>query len=271
MPRTTISQLMRDNIYVVVYGPEGSGKTLLAMTLADANGYGVGYITADQSGPTSIVSMGYPSDIPVHLLPDEEHDPFPAAVAAIEDFMKDPKIHAICLDGVTVICGRAVSHFTNGEGEKAMGWDGWGYVLNGFKQIEQACDRATRKGKSVIITGWESAPEYEETLGGRALKSQGCMWLQGKAKAWLPGNADIVARMTSSFKSVKDEKTGKAVKTFTPVLQVNASEEWRAKTRWKLPDPCPANLQTILAMVRGQSESAKRPAGLTKNLKVVKK
>lgn len=257
--RTNIGALARNNIYAFIYGAEGTGKTLLPMTLADERGYGVAFITADMSGPTSLLSMGYPRDIPVEVLPPGGEDPFDAAIAAIQSFANDKTIRVICLDGATVMCGRAVDHYSDGQGEKALGWEGWGQILNGFRQVEGALDRATRAGKSVVITAWEAEPTYEDTMAGKTLKDEGRPLLQGRAKTWLPGNCDIVARLTSTFKTVS--VGGKAEKKFSATLQVNRGRDWLAKTRWKLPDPCPADLKWILSQVNGQSAKvAPKPA-----------
>lgn len=243
--------MLRNRIYAFVYGAEGSGKTRLAMSLANPDGYGVSYITPESSGPTSLISAGYPKDIPVEVLPPSGEDPFEPCIAAIEDFAADKSITTICIDGCTVICGRAVDHLSGGEGEKALGWDGWGQVLNGFRQIEAACERANRAGKSIILTAWENPPQYEDTMGGRVLKDggEGRPLLQGKAATWLPGNCDIVARITSTFKTVN--VNGKAERKFQAQLQVNRRNDWLAKSRWPLPDPCPANLKEILRIVSG--------------------
>ena len=257
--RTTIDKLMRNNIYLFCYGAEGVGKTLLAMTLADAKGRGVAYITADPSGPTSVRNRGYPGDIPVELLPGEGEDPFGIAVSAINTFARDPSIHCICVDGLSVICGRAVDFLSGGEGEKALGFDGWGQVLKGFRDIEGACDGATRKGKSIILTAWEIEPEYRDLPkalgGGRTMEKEGHPYLQGKAQIWMPGNCDIVARMTSRFVTVKGND-GKAARRFQGSLHVNregAAQDWKVKSRWSLPSPCPADLRWILDKVKNQS------------------
>ena len=243
---------MANRIYAFVYGAEGVGKTLLPMTLADETGHGVAYVTAETRGPTSLVTAGWPSDIPVEVLPPGGEDPFPPAAAAVEAFTKDKSIRCICLDGLTVMTGRAVDYRTDGAGEKSMEYDGWQWLLAEFRALEILCEKAVRAGKSVVMTAWESPPTYETTLGGEALKDEGRPMLQGKAKFWLPGGADVVARMTST--TIKDPKTKEL--TFKGQLQVHRRNDWLAKTRWRLPDPCPADLRRILALVQGQAQKA---------------
>jgi hypothetical protein len=276
MARKTIGSMMRGNIYAFIYGQEGVGKTRLAMSLSKVKGgLDVGYITAESSGPTSLISAGFSPDIACELLPPSGGDPFPPAVEAIKSFARDPKIHTIVVDGCTVICGRAVDHYGNGEGEKALGWEGWQAVLTGFRAIEVECEKASRAGKNVILTAWENEPKTADTMDGADIVEKGRPLLQGKAKTWLPGNCDIVARLTASFIPIPGSKSKEM--QYKGTLQVHATEEWLAKTRWNLPQKCPANLQWILDRVEEQKKAAssgdqpkeKAPKGVA--LKVVKK
>lgn len=251
--------MRRKALYVMVYGVEGSGKTCLAMTLADKDKKGVGYITHESSGPTSLVSIGYPADTPVELL-TPGIDPFPETYKALREMAKDPTIQTICLDNVTAICGNAVMFYSDGEGDKQMGYDGWGYVKAGFMGISAECDKITRAGKSVVITAWEREPSYENTKGGQVLKDVGRPQLQGDAKHWVPGNADLIARISSKFVSEIDPVTKKNKKTFKSSLQVHASGLFLAKTRWALPNPCPADLKFILKEISKQTSPLKEPA-----------
>lgn len=253
--RTTVGDLVTGNIYAFVYGAEGVGKTLLPMTLANNDGLGVAYITAEKSGPTSLISAGYPGNLPVEVLPDNE-EPFDTAVAALNDFASDKSIHCICLDGLSVMSGAAIDFLSDSKGEKALGYDGWAAILSGFRRVEAACNRAFRQGKSVVLTAWEAPPTYEDTLGGQALKEEGRPWLQGKAKYWMPGKCDIVARMTSTFRTVA--VNGKATKQFEGKLHLKRGAGWVAKSRWDLPDPCPADLQWILSEVKKQAAAVKQ-------------
>lgn len=261
MARTTIGKMMRGNIYAFVYGREGVGKTnLITTVLTDPQGLDLGIVTAESSGPTSLVNRGYSPDIACELLPPSGEDPFPVAVAAIQSFTKDPKIKSILVDGTTVICGRAVDHFGNGDGEKALGWEGWAAVLNGFRQIEAACEKASRAGKNVVITAWENPPKVTDNgMGaGSQVAEIGRPLLQGKASTWLPGNCDIVARLTSRY--TKNAVGGKTVMEYKGTLQVHATDEWLAKTRWALPEKCPADLKWILSQINGQQKAA-NPTG----------
>lgn len=264
--------MLRNVIYAFVYGREGAGKTRLAMTLAkDKNDIGIGYVTAESSGVTSLVTAGFNRKIPVEVLPPAGEDPFPHAVAALESFRKDPSIHTVVLDGCTVICGRAVDHLDD-DGDGKIDWDSWSTILAGFRHIEAVCEKITRgdkaKGippKSVIMTAWEKAATYEPhpfQRGVQVLKDSGRPLLQGQAQTWLPGNVDIIARITSGMKKVEVAKTldnGKKIKVFkekfTSELQVKPTDEWLAKTRWdELPNPCPADLRLILDMVNGKKK-----------------
>jgi len=273
MALTTIGKLPRGQIYAFIFGAEGVGKTTLAMSLADANGRGVAFVTSDQSGPTSLLTQGFPSDIPVDVLPGSGIDPFPATIRAIQSFANDKSIHCISLDNVTTLCGRAVDYLSNGEGEKAMGWDGWGQLLAGFRQIESACDRATRAGKSVIITAWEAPPTYEDTLGGRVLKEEGRGDLQGKAKRWVPGNCDIIARMTCRFvtESIPGGKSRRVFKGQLHTQRYGEAADYAVKSRWNIPSPCPADLRWILNEVKKQgSNSSSNPVPRSKPVAVKK-
>jgi len=261
--RTTVSKLVRQTIYAVVYGATGVGKTLLPMSLADAAGRGVSFVTADQSGLTSVLTQGYPGDIPVEILPAAGEDPFPMAVAAIESFTRDSTIKVICVDGATTICMRAVDFHSGGEGEKALGYDGWGMIFNGFRLIEAACDKATRANKSVVITALETPPEYEDikTLAGRVktLTKEGTLFVQGKGRVWVPSQADIFGRMTGKF--VSKNVNGKVERKYKAELWVNregALVDWDVRSRWKLPSPCPADLRWILDHVKTQGGSTLR-------------
>jgi len=252
MARMKLGAMLRKNIYAFVYGREGVGKTNLIMSLAHkSDGSDIAIITPESSGPTSILSRGFSGDIAVELLPPSGHDPFEPCIKAIESFTRDPSISGICVDGLTVMCGRGIDFLSDGQGEKAMGYDGWGQLLNGFRMVEAAAEKASRAGKSVLFTAWENPPQYEDTMGGQSVKALGRPLLQGKAQTWMPGNCDVVARMTSKF--TKEVVNGKAMPVFKASLQVNANAEWFAKTRWLLPDPCPADLKYILQQVQSQS------------------
>lgn len=262
--------MVKDRIYAFIYGAEGVGKTSLVMTLSKMEGgLDVAFITAEPSGPTSVISLGYSPDIPCVILPEGE-EPFDPAIEALEMFAADKSVRAICLDGITVMCGLAVTVLSDGAGEKALGWEGWGQVLNGFRRVEMAAEKAVRAGKSVVLTAWENPPTYEPAaFGDPQLKEEGRPMLQGKAKFWVPGKCDIVGRMTSTFKTVN--VGGKAEKKFAGTLQVRRGNDYLAKTRWKLPDPCPADLQKILDLVQGQVGSIKSASPSVVKKKVMAK
>lgn len=256
--RITIGDTLRNSVYAFVYGREGVGKTSLVMTLADPKTKkGVAFITAERNGPSSLVTQGYPKDIPVEvLLP--ARDPFLDIVGSVKAFGADKTITAICLDGITVIAGYAIDFFSKGKGEKALGYDGWGKILTGFRQVEHALATVADAGKSVVLTSWEREPEWTPApfdSSVRIVNEMGRPLIQGQAKHWLPGRCDIVARMTAHF-TKQTVPGGKPKSVFKAELQVNASKEWFAKSRWALPDPCPANLAEIVRIAKQQREAA---------------
>jgi len=254
--RKKIGELKRGNLYVMVYGNEGCGKTLLAMSLSEdygktdkaqhLRGLDVAYITADSGGPTSVISAGYSPNIPCEVL-DGKADPFPGAIRAVRDFTADKSIRVLCLDNVTGLAGAFVRFFTDGGTDKDMGYEGWGELLSKFRNLEAECEAATRAGKSVIYTAWPKDPTYREVAGTSVLDQQGRAMIPGQGQRWLPGNCDVVARMTSRFK--KMDVGGKAKQVFSAELHLFASEEWHAKTRWPLPNPFPADLRKMLDAV----------------------
>ncbi len=256
--RTTIGQMTKERLYAMIYGEEGSGKTALIMTLRTKDdGSDIAFITPEPSGPTSVISLGYSARIPVEIL-SADSDPTEECIKAIESFSKDKTITGICIDGTTVMCGRMIDFLSDGEGEKALGFEGWQQILSNFRAIERAAEKATRLNKSVIYTAWQAEPKYEATLAGQSLTERGRPLLQGNARKWLPGNCDIVARMTSSFKKEVDPKTKKAISKWSGQLHVNATDEWLAKSRWKLPSPMPADLKAVLNALRSQAAAAKK-------------
>jgi hypothetical protein len=224
------------------------------MSLSTNNGKDVAYVTAEEAGLTSLVSAGYSGDIRYELVGTPGEDPFEPAVNAVSAFARAKDVNVICLDGASVICGRAVTYLTGGE-DKAD-WETWRQVLSGFVRIEEALDKASRLGKSVVVTAWEQPPVYEDSLAGRTLKEAGSPWIQGKGKIWLPGNADIIGHLTSKMEKKPDPKTKKMVEKWSSKLQVHPSEEWVAKTRLPLPMYAPANLRTILEMARNTPHGA---------------
>lgn len=256
--RTSVGKLIRNAIYAFVYGDEGVGKTLLPMTLADASGHGVAYVTAEHGGPTSLKSAGYPSDVPVELIGPGE-DPFAVAIAGIESFSRDKTIRVVCLDGITKLFGRAIDLYSGGEGEKALGFEGWQHILAEARKMEAACDKLIHQGKSVVMTAWARPPEYTENAfgGGAALKELGRPFIQGSARFWIPGSCDIVARMTS--KVSKTMQNGKPVTQWKGELQVQNRNDYIGKTRWKLPDPCPADLKWILNNITNEQPVGSTP------------
>lgn len=252
--KTTIGQAMKGVLYVFVYGEEGVGKTRLVTTLSRRkDGMDLAFITPEESGPTSIVSAGFSPNIPMWVLPMGTN-PFEEAAAAITEATRIKGLTALCVDGITTMFGQAIDLFSEGQGEKELGWGGWGQILNEARKLEFACRAAKAKGLSIVMTAWDREPQYEEAAFASApiLKEKGRPLIQGQAKKWLPGNVDIVARMTASFVKEPDPKTKKLVKRWKGELQVNASKEWLAKSRWRLPDPCPADLGWILNQVKTQ-------------------
>ncbi len=250
--RTTSDKTLRKKVYAFVYGPTGSGKTRLAMTMSQKQrGEDVAFVTAEESGTTSLATAGF-TRCPVEVLsPTDDWDGIvQCGVDTIDEWAQSKDINAICLDGVSAICGYAVDVLSDGAGEKELGWDGWAQVLNGFRQLELAMNRASHAGKSCIITAWEEPATYEETVGGTSVKTPARPLLQGKAKVWLPGKADIIARMSSKHVTVTEN--GKAKKKWKGFLHCHGTDEYMAKTRWTLPDPVPADLAEILALVHGQ-------------------
>ncbi len=247
--RATLDKLLRKTLYVMDYGATGVGKSTLPMTLSENRGADTAYVTAEHYGITPLLTQGYrilPSH--VELLPGQGEDPFEVAIAAVKEFTAMPAIRTIVADGLTVLCGRAVDFYSQGQGEKALGWEGWGVILNGFRQLEGACDLAARAGKNIIYTASESAPEYEDTLAGKVLRKEGGLWLQGRGRDWMPLNVDIICRHTSTFRTVV--VNGKAQQQFHAELQLRRRDNYLAKTRWAwLPDPCKADLKYILQLV----------------------
>lgn len=255
MTWTTAGQMLVHNLYLMIYGAEGTGKTRLPTTLSKLpGGADIGYITPERGGPTSLATSGFGA-CPVFVVPSDG-DPFPPVFDAIDRLAKDKVITTIVIDGCTVLCGRAVDFLSDGEGDKALGWDGWGQVFNCFYQLEKRCERVFRSGKSVIYTAWEEEPAFEDVKAAfgnqttRVLNHEGGPWVKGQGKRWLPGNCDIIGRLTSRFVT----KPGVKGKVFEGSLQIKRSREWKAKTRWDfLPDPCPADLNQILKLVQARA------------------
>lgn len=242
----TAGDLMNGKIYAMVYGKEGAGKTMLAMTTSRRDdGKDVAFITGDYTGATSVVSAGYSPDIPVVILPGHRENPFKAAVKAINYFAKLESVRTIVLDGCTTISAGAMMHYGLSEGRK-LEFDDWNKVLAGFHKIEGAAYEAVLGGKSFLYTAWEKEPREIETAGGTDTE-MGRPWIHGQGKTWLPGKCDMICRITSSS-NPKGEWKGKLLTT--------ATDEWLAKTRWKVPMYCPADLGAILRMVRDQKKAA---------------
>jgi hypothetical protein len=257
-------------IYALQYGPEGQGKTTSIMTLSkdwganfnldrSKRGLDVAFITAEERGPTAVRSkdidgVGFSDNIVMEVLSDKDYDlMFKEAVDALNAFSAMPNITVIGLDGLTAMCMRFVNLFTDGGTDQDMGWGGWGALLGKLRALEAAAEAAYRRGKSVIMTGHELPPQYEETQGGTLLKEPGRLWVPGKGKLWVPANVDISGRITSHFKKVPDPRhKGKMINKWIGQMQVHASAEWVCKTRWSLPNPAPANWGEILKLVAGQ-------------------
>lgn len=241
----TVADILGKTLYAFIYGVTGCGKTMLPMTLSRADGGSdVGIITAEQNGPTSLATRGY-LKAKVEVLPGAGNDPFAPTLNALSVFRKDKTVTTVVVDGLTVISGRAIEFLSDGEGEKALGFEGWQQMLAHFRQMEGVCEQLTRLGKNVILTAWEEEPHYEDTMGGRSLAQKGRPLLQGKAKTWLPGNVDVIARMTSRYK-----REGKGLK-WEGRLDLKPTGDWLGKTRWDfLPSPHPPDLKLMLDTVR---------------------
>lgn len=243
----TVAQCMNAALYAMVYGDEGTGKTRMITTLSERQDMAdIGIITADESGPTSLAEIGGLS-AKVWLLPGPNQDPFLPAITGIKTLRQDKTVKTIGLDACTVLSANAIQFLSGGAGGKALGFDGWQKILSGFLKIEAEAQKCVREGKNFIYTAWAADPTYVDTVGGRDLESPGRPWIHGQGKKWLPGKTDLIARLTSHHK-----RDG----TWVGNLQVRSTEEWLAKTRWKLPDPVPCNLRQILKLVRSRRELA---------------
>lgn len=253
MKLTTAGALLKGTIYAFIYGQSGVGKTRLALSMfpniADAE-HQAAWITPEPGEAHSVAQL-----LPgakVGLL--ESTNPVAEARSGVIQLRQDKNLKVITVDGLSIMCGQLINYLSDGEGEKALGFDGWQEVLAEFRQLEIACNDTVKKyNKSVIFTAWEAAPQYDETMGGRALKDdgEGRPLLQGRAKQWMPGQCDIIARMTSKVVTEKNEETGKVVKRWRGQLHLDRSGDWICKTRWQLPTPYPADLGKMLAEVKG--------------------
>lgn len=251
--RTSVQALVgKGNIFAFVYGEEGVGKTRLALSLAPG-GKGLGVITPEAGGPLALASAGAGA-VPVDLIELNGQDPVEQVLKALRAMGNDPSINTVLLDGMTVLSGHIISHITGGGTEKQMGFDGWGQMLGGLRAVSFACEQLKKQGKNLVMTAWEAPPEYEDTMAGQQLKASGRPYLLGKAKFWLPGGCDIVARMTSKMVNAKGPD-GKLTKTWKGELHFDRDGIWLAKSRWPLPSPFPADFAKLLASVKGAAAS----------------
>lgn len=227
-------------LYLFIYAAEGQGKTRLIGTLSKVpKGKDLGIISADESGPTSLYEAGY-TGFHFWQLPGPDQDPFDSAVRGIKT-LAAKGCKTIGMDACTVISANAVQFLSGGAGGKALGFDGWQKILSGFLRIEAAAQRCVRQGINFVYTAWETpAQRYMSVDQTSEVSEPGRPWIHGQGKVWLPGKVDGLGRLTSHFK--RGEWQGK--------IQFYASEEWLAKTRWKLPDPCPADLEKIRKLVQ---------------------
>jgi len=252
-------------LYGYVYGETGAGKTTLLATLCPDK-TGLGIVSAEKGGPQVLLSLGFKGKM-VFLInepasKDSNFDPFERAIQGVHTFAARSDITAIGVDGLTLLAGMAINHWSSDGTEKGMGYDGWGAVLGGYRRLEAACRYAFEaRKKSVVSTAWEVGPVEAEDPFTKApyIKAQGRHYIYGKGQIWSPGPCDFLARLTSKF--VKEG--GKEV--WKGQLQVRQSAEWLAKTRFKnLPNPCPADFQKILDLVSKESSpSDKVPPGKT--------
>jgi hypothetical protein len=250
MKMTTASALLKGTIYAFVYGDSGVGKSRLALTLTpEGKGVGAAWVTSEPGEAHSVAQVA-PHAI-VALL--DTGNPVEEAISAVTQLRQRKEIKVITVDGLSVMCGQLINYLSDGAGEKSLGFEGWQEVLATFRSLEIAANDAVKKfDKSVIFTAWESEPVYEDTMGGQALKDggEGRPYLQGKAKKWMPGQCDIIARMTSKLITEKNAE-GKMVKSFKGQLHLDRSGDWLCKSRWKLPSPYPADLGRMLREVQG--------------------
>lgn len=259
MPLTTAGELTGNRLYLYVYGETGCGKTMLALSLSKVpDARDIGWITAESNGPTSLATAGYPKAKVWVVHP--EKDPFAQVLQALANFAADTAVSTIVLDGLSVLSGRAIDFMSKGEGEKALGFEGWGQILNNFRTIERQCEKLYRNGRNIIFTSWEAEPVYE-TDG--SLKTSGGPYLQGQSRKWLPGNVDVLCRMTSRVKTVAG-KGGSLERKFEGELMLHRKNDWTVRTKWGfLPSPFPADLSLMLKEVEEyakKSEASKAPA-----------
>ena len=236
---------------------------MLALTLSkQSDASDIGWITAESNGPTSLATAGYPKAKVWVIHP--EKDPFAQVLQALAHFAADTTITTIVLDGLSVLSGRAIDFMSKGEGEKALGYEGWGQILNNFRTIERQCEKLYRNGRNIILTSWESEPTYEVVDRQEVLKTSGGPYLQGQSRKWLPGNVDVLCRMTSRVKTVAG-KGGALDRVFEGQLHLHRKDDWVMRTKWGfLKSPFPADLSLMLKEVeeyqKKQSELKSAPA-----------
>lgn len=249
MKLTTAGALLKGTIYAFVYGQSGVGKTRLALSLTpEHSGVGAAWVTPEPGEAHSVAQVA--PNAKVALL--DQPDPVAEATSAVVQLRQDKTLKVITVDGLSVMCGQLINYLSDGDGEKSLGFEGWQEVLASFRKLEIACNDAVKKfDKSIIFTAWEAEPIYEDTMGGQALKDsgEGRPLLQGRAKQWMPGQCDIIARMTS--KMVTETVDGKSVKRWKGQLHIDRSGDWICKSRWQLPSPYPADLGRMLREVQG--------------------
>jgi hypothetical protein len=262
-----VSELLGVALYAYVFGVTGCGKTLLPMTLKKReDGTDVYYITAEQNGPTSLATTGY-LDVNVDVISaNTKKDPFPQVLKLLNAAGANEAYKTVVLDGCTVLSGRAIEHYMRASGKGGagelgsagrdnMGFDGWDYVLNGFRTIERYCEKLVRSGRNVVLTSWELEPEYDEDTD--TCVKYGRPMLQGQAAKWLPGGADIIARMTSRFK----KENGKSI--FKGQLHLKPEDDFISKTRWSfLESPYPADLGRMAREVVKFAKANRKPVNL---------
>lgn len=269
MPKITFEELSESIVSIFAYGEVGSGKTYLPTTL-----YGPKYpdaiamITGDKRGLKTLKSRGYAAvgDHWFHFKPAPEKDPFGEVGMAVDRATRDDRIKILAIDGATDLYIQYVHFHTDGAGDKAMGYDGWGHLKTKFEHLEMQLDEARSRGKNVIVTALEEPPEFvTEGYGKNAsqvLVKKGGPWVAGKGgKVWLPSKFDMIARAQIKVDRKPGAPGKPAVETMTGILNVKPSRDpafpslasgpWIQRTRLSyLPNPCPSSLKFILDQIR---------------------
>ena len=217
---------------VVIYGPEGIGKSTLASSFPDP-------VFIDTEGSTKELDVArYPN-------PQTWHD----IIIAVKDCATEAPCKTLVIDTADwaeQLCIRAVCEKQGMDGIEAFGYGkGYVYLAEEFANLLKACDALIDAGINVVFTAHAQMRKFEQPDEMGAY-DRWEMKLSKKTAPLLKEWADMVLFCNYKTDVITDQNTkSKKATGGRRVIYSSHHPCWDAKNRYSLPEQMPMEFEQI--------------------------